>query len=423
MLALLRRFRDRKASDSRDKVYALLSLVHTPQGSKALLPDYSLSEVEVFRLATLECIHTTESLSVFSTDLGRKFRNDLPSRVPDWSAPGGQTYSIRAEGVELFNACGDKATDANVLYPDQSSLRVIGCQFDDVLSVLEPMWGEDEKCCRETILSWWLYCRRANQDESAGIYLLGFWKTICGDIICEPQSNIKVRRTVVEDELSFIMWALYSKRSPFSFVVAEADDQILEIPDEICTDAMKAWRDVLMLWSGRPVIYGNLEDAQYVPNDVHWTASAREVKIRGLLHFADEDLIDAFFIDDGGQWRQDAPWRRLLSAIQRRLMQTYGADVDLDMTDRRMIPILDNSIMAATLARRFVIGKGYVGLGPVNAQVGDVIYLLAGGKTPLVLREKESRRFEVVGDSYVHGVMNGTLWDRLDLARQWITLL
>ncbi|OAL44115.1 hypothetical protein IQ07DRAFT_592559 [Pyrenochaeta sp. DS3sAY3a] len=424
MLALLRRFRDRKASDPRDKVYALLSLVHAPQRRKAFLSDYSLSEVEVFRLATLECIHTTESLSVFSTDLGRKFRNDLPSWVPDWSAPGGQTYSIRAEAVELFNACGDKATGANVRSNGQSNLEVIGCCFDFVLDVLEPMWGDDEKCCRETILWWWLYFRRANLHEDAGIHLLGFWKTICGDVICESQGNMRVRRTVAEDELSFIMWALYSQRSPFSLVSSGPDE---EVPDEVCTDAMKAWRDVLMLWPGRAVMetpkYGDLDEAEYVPNGLYWNKPARAVKIRGLLHFADSRSMDGVFIDDGQKCRPDAPWRQLLSGIQGRLMQTYGAHVDLNTMERGMIPILDNSIMAATLARRFIIGKGYVGLGPVNTQIGDVMYLLAGGKTPLVLREKESRRFEVVGDSYIHGAMDGTLWDRLDLAREWITLL
>jgi hypothetical protein len=49
LLDLLRKFRNRKASDPRDKVYALLSMVLTPPGRPPLLPDYSLSEVEVFR--------------------------------------------------------------------------------------------------------------------------------------------------------------------------------------------------------------------------------------------------------------------------------------------------------------------------------------------------------------------------------------
>jgi hypothetical protein len=98
LLSLLRTFRARRASDPRDKVYALLSIGGRPNGMKA---DYSLNETEVFRQATLECISEEDSLSILSTDLGRKFRADLPSWVPDWGAPGSLTYGLRAAAVHL----------------------------------------------------------------------------------------------------------------------------------------------------------------------------------------------------------------------------------------------------------------------------------------------------------------------------------
>lgn len=86
LLELLRRFRDRRASDPRDKVYALLSLVEWNEESLALpiVPDYALSESDVFVKTTLHCIYASGSLSVFSTELSRKFRSDMPSWVPDW---------------------------------------------------------------------------------------------------------------------------------------------------------------------------------------------------------------------------------------------------------------------------------------------------------------------------------------------------
>jgi hypothetical protein len=126
LLSLLRKFRDRKASDPRDKVYALLGLVRTPQSRLPMIPDYSLSEVEVFRQATLECIYETGSLSIFSTELGRKFRTDLPSWVPDWGAPRGFTYQTRATAVELYNACSsrDLATETSVRPIGEKALQV-----------------------------------------------------------------------------------------------------------------------------------------------------------------------------------------------------------------------------------------------------------------------------------------------------------
>ena len=56
---------------------------------------------------------------------------------------------------------------------------------------------------------------------------------------------------------------------------------------------------------------------------------------------------------------------------------------------------------------------GYLGLGPADSRQGDQIWLLAGGRTPYILRPLDSpstkgnRRFHFVGESYVHGIMFG----------------
>lgn len=65
--------------------------------------------------------------------------------------------------------------------------------------------------------------------------------------------------------------------------------------------------------------------------------------------------------------------------------------------------------------------KGYIGLVPWNASVGDEVWILAGGKTPFVLRKtaKEGEHDTVsarslVGEAYVHGIMGGEAWERKD---------
>ncbi|KAF2682423.1 hypothetical protein K458DRAFT_432915 [Lentithecium fluviatile CBS 122367] len=80
LLSLLQRFRDRKAWDPRDKVYALLSLIST---DTELVPDYSLPSKPY---------------------VGRKFRTDLPTWVVDWDAPGAQTNDIGAAAIQLYTA-------------------------------------------------------------------------------------------------------------------------------------------------------------------------------------------------------------------------------------------------------------------------------------------------------------------------------
>ncbi|KAH7346853.1 heterokaryon incompatibility protein-domain-containing protein [Rhexocercosporidium sp. MPI-PUGE-AT-0058] len=55
--------------------------------------------------------------------------------------------------------------------------------------------------------------------------------------------------------------------------------------------------------------------------------------------------------------------------------------------------------------------NGYIGLVPRLAEEGDHVVLLKGGKFPIVLRLKGEGVWEFIGDSYVHGITRGELWD------------
>ncbi|KEY73413.1 hypothetical protein S7711_06833 [Stachybotrys chartarum IBT 7711] len=59
--------------------------------------------------------------------------------------------------------------------------------------------------------------------------------------------------------------------------------------------------------------------------------------------------------------------------------------------------------------RFFTTEKGYMGLGPRETRIGDKILILKGHQAPIVARDSEQWR--VVGDSYIHGLMQGTLAD------------
>jgi hypothetical protein len=59
---------------------------------------------------------------------------------------------------------------------------------------------------------------------------------------------------------------------------------------------------------------------------------------------------------------------------------------------------------------RFVVTKnGYIGVVPNMTKVGDVIAILKGGSVPFVLKRSEKRdgAFRLVGECYVHCLMNG----------------
>jgi hypothetical protein len=54
--------------------------------------------------------------------------------------------------------------------------------------------------------------------------------------------------------------------------------------------------------------------------------------------------------------------------------------------------------------------KGYVGMFPRAARAGDLVYVLFGGDFPFLLRKiKRPGHYQLVGQCYIHGIMEGQL--------------
>ncbi|RYP30972.1 hypothetical protein DL767_005979 [Monosporascus sp. MG133] len=54
-----------------------------------------------------------------------------------------------------------------------------------------------------------------------------------------------------------------------------------------------------------------------------------------------------------------------------------------------------------------VLERGYIGLGPRDTRVGDLVHVILGCELPTVLRPIPGKGFAVIGESYVHGIMEG----------------
>jgi hypothetical protein len=66
--------------------------------------------------------------------------------------------------------------------------------------------------------------------------------------------------------------------------------------------------------------------------------------------------------------------------------------------------------------RCFVTPNGYVGLGGLDIQAGDVVAILKGASVPVILRSHRiglegQQRFSYVGEAYCYGTMDGELLD------------
>ncbi|KAH9909287.1 HET-domain-containing protein [Xylariomycetidae sp. FL2044] len=127
---------------------------------------------------------------------------------------------------------------------------------------------------------------------------------------------------------------------------------------------------------------------------------------------------------DAGRFVYEA-WRSLNG--RRSWVNRALAVRDVWAVEREYLPYLRRIFAACAHRRLLVTRKGYVGLAPWNAAVGDKVVILEGGRTPFLLRgnkggngteeaeEKEEEeggsRYGFVGECYVHGIMGGEAWE------------
>ncbi|KAE9363194.1 hypothetical protein N431DRAFT_357128 [Stipitochalara longipes BDJ] len=70
-------------------------------------------------------------------------------------------------------------------------------------------------------------------------------------------------------------------------------------------------------------------------------------------------------------------------------------------------PFSDAAI-SSCLHRSFAMTqKGYLALVPRSTVPGHLVCVLRGGNVPFILKSKADGYFELVGEAYVHGIMDG----------------
>jgi hypothetical protein len=89
------------------------------------------------------------------------------------------------------------------------------------------------------------------------------------------------------------------------------------------------------------------------------------------------------------------------------LLPLLCAAEGVDPIDQSLIEQVMIIMYIVGTGRRLIITRnGYLGLGPAYTRSGDITAILPGCSVPMILR-RSGDEFTVVGDSYVHGIMNG----------------
>jgi hypothetical protein len=141
---------------------------------------------------------------------------------------------------------------------------------------------------------------------------------------------------------------------------------------------------------------------------------------------------------EGSTWT-DVFWRTLVGDIiteefpVRKAMEADHAQYDAFRQSKSQNGICFSLREMVFNQSFFITTMGYLGLGPSTIRDGDEVWVLHGGRVPFILRptSKEaagnniakSTQHELVGDTYVHGIMNGEAETQLSGKQEAVLLV
>ena len=67
------------------------------------------------------------------------------------------------------------------------------------------------------------------------------------------------------------------------------------------------------------------------------------------------------------------------------------------------------TVFSLPARRAFLTREGYIGTGPPDLAPGDKVFVFLGFHVPAILRPAGAGRFRILGDAYVHGMMDGEI--------------
>lgn len=215
LLPLLRKFRNRDASDKRDKVFALIGLVNFWGQDQPLTPNYGLRLSKVYWETTKHLIRSSKTLAVLSgtTAGGKQTSAGFPTWVTDWSYRPSSDEADRLSSQHFYKAAGQNMDGISI--HGQTLLETKGYCVD-LISRVEDSNSTPGKDLQARVASWKL---RLPWPEDAsyphgGTIKNAFWRMICGDLIYVPEARTereRFRRALAHDAKAFEDWCRVDK--------------------------------------------------------------------------------------------------------------------------------------------------------------------------------------------------------------------
>lgn len=212
LLPLLRKFRNRDATDKADKVFALVGLVNFWGQGAPLTPDYRLRPSKVYWETSKRLIRSSKTLAVLSGTTGKHISAGFPTWVTDWSYRPSYDEADRLNSHHWYKAAGQAMDGINI--HGQTLLETKGYCVDRISMVQNSNATPEDLQAR--VSNW--RSQFAWPDNAAyvhgGSIKTAFWRMICGDVIYVPEASKereRFRKALAHDVKAFEDWCRVDK--------------------------------------------------------------------------------------------------------------------------------------------------------------------------------------------------------------------
>lgn len=347
------------ATDARDKVYGLLSLANTESvQSMGVQPDYHVSTEQLYKKIAHALLERSD-LSAFSASGVEKKPPDirLPSWVSDWRASDPSSPLTSPQLLDF----GDRCTHSNTSIPHFHAAGT---------TISSPTFRSNEN-------------------------LLG----LEGILIDEVEVVGTLSHTRYLDHVSHMFELWIQCRDVLEQLrnweqVARARSKDSYITGEKQLDAY--WKT---LCAGR--VPENLPSARHDPRFKYYMMIC---PLRSFVRVTTRCFPRS---------EEDTWYNRFFYSLFRTAWRVFG------LTPAKVQRIgFPPESQLSTYRRMIRTKEGYIALAPRCTKPGDWIGVFKGGKLPLVVRQ-DGDYFELIGESYVHGMMKGEAWNESKCKLMW----
>ena len=336
LLPLLLEARDARATNDRDKIFALMGL--SERESDGFVPDYSVSIEEVFTAFSKHHIQKTGTLEILGAceDHAYRLKKTLASWVPDWE--------VHPPALPLYLLDQYASWNASIKIRDEPPT-----DFDS-----------NTKCLNA--------------------------KGITVD-------------TVLHTGDSFLEYVPLRDFVPH-LRTDQAKRAILSLNDFYMQQRFRQWESI-----GRKIKRHSAAGNDFLAAFIR-TLIADAAIISNSIRISDNSSVSPTLKDFYAAWCKY--WSAASQSQGRYISTSYASATAAEL---EMALAFMQAHHKAAYGRRFFTSKfhSYMGLCPTLTRKGDMLVVLAGGRTSFILRKLRRGRLKFIGECYAHGLMYGEI--------------